>query len=184
MSRRAKFLLLTPLFLLLGIVVVYVFVSWHPANPLRFRVVDASLPSLWQYHEDTQITVAVENVTSTPIYLRYLTLPSPPWVPGTRKVCGSVVSREQHRHRVGAQGNYLLVPAHSTIHVAGLVMNERLEDARAGRLRASYTWMSRLKYRCSTFSEWCGRRVPQKLSRYLPRPSHGVDECPLEATVP
>lgn len=184
MSRRTKFLLLTPLFLLLGIVAVYAFVSWHPGKPLRFRVVNVPLPSLWKYHSDAHITVAVENVTSTPIYLRHLTMPSPTWAPGTRKVCGAIVSREQLHHRVGPDGNYLLIPAHGTIHVAALVMNERVEDARAGRLRASYKWMSLIKYRYSTLSEWCRRRVPGKLSHFVPQPSHGMDEELIQPAAP
>jgi len=184
MSRRTKLIILAIFFVLLAIPAVYLAFHWHPRSPLRFRVVETALPPMAYYHTDTQVTVAVENVTSVPIYLRYMTLPSPAWAPHMRKVSGAVVSREQRAHKAGPQENYLLVPAHSTIHTAAFILNERVEDARAGKLVAEYKWMSLGKFLIHSVSQWMVRRVPKSMSRFLPEPALGVDATSLEAVGP
>ncbi|QIF01989.1 hypothetical protein [Roseimicrobium sp. ORNL1] len=72
MSRRPSITILSVFLVLLGIPMVYLFLSWDPGNPIRFRVVAVTpatpAPGLPEYPFLVEFTVT--NTTLVPLTLR------------------------------------------------------------------------------------------------------------------
>ncbi|QIF01979.1 hypothetical protein [Roseimicrobium sp. ORNL1] len=149
MPRRAKLLITTALLVLLAIPAAYVALTWHVADPFRFRYVGrgevemmenpfdadaAKVPAVW-------IFIEMQNTTNLPIYF----------------VGGGVwTERDRHSPRpcifLSAQGDP--IPRQGTIRLETLVDPEVLQRLEHDAFEVSYDSISGTQARARELAFW------------------------------
>lgn len=183
MSRRTK-LIITALFLVLvSIPVVYVVLTWSPAEPLRFRVVgDRTVETPRDGRTRRVLEIEIENTSMVPV----------------QTMSGSLILRDQDgEHDVGPAGLLniviphsrnlapVIIPSHSSIrreawldayeHRDPFILKASLQGA-----TIQYWWHSATKAQGRLIFLWLKEHGPEFASKLRINLEHEKDEAPLE----
>ncbi|RBP36981.1 hypothetical protein DES53_115122 [Roseimicrobium gellanilyticum] len=177
MSRRTK-LLVAALFLVpFTILVVALFLTWSPANPLRIRMERlVETPEILRNDGYTYIEFTVENTSPIPVYLISL------------RTAHSEETANLHEHLTYVTATQLdsdlrthlssgMIPAHSSVVFTELwpKEGERVNES------ASYVWASAPKRTVIGILAWIHRHTPKSLQKHhlLPHVPPNVDVTPI-----
>lgn len=181
MSRRTKLLIIGLFLVPLGIIVAHGILTWRPENPLRFRVVTIQGAPARFAEYTTQLGVHVENSSSATIYLKsahILSRDGSDWGKGHHgfsEWAGEGV-------RVGEELEFISIPPHSSIRANLFVTEDRMEDAKAGRLSVRYFWISSTRDTMASACLWLYGHCPERFQSSLPTPpDYACDITPLHA---
>ncbi|RBP36972.1 hypothetical protein DES53_115113 [Roseimicrobium gellanilyticum] len=163
MSRRTKFILSGLFLLLLGVPVVYLFLTWSPENSFRIRVDTATPmeagPATAGGEARVMLSLLVENTGSAPMHLLGIWHEDDLDAASDARVRASMNS-PLHLAQIKAW-TAETIPPHSTQRTVVLVTPEQAASAQAGGVRAGYVYISQTKFRFVEGWMWLFRRWPQ-----------------------
>ena len=183
MSHRTKLIITTLFLVLLGIPTAYVALTWHPANPLRFRVVHIYPEWTDNPRASRMLCVAVENRSSAPVHLLFAKMREPGEIFDGNHPPGYIDPNSQVERVVISDTGDLVLPAKSVVHVTAFSRRDAIAAMQEGSLCLEYRWMSQIKRKASVASFWLREHSPEVLKQYVPGVYFGVNESPLEASV-
>jgi hypothetical protein len=171
MSRRTK-LLITALFLvLLGIPTVYVALTWHAAEPFRFRYLGRG--EVVMHPEDpfgdgpnvpmVPIFIEVQNTRSHPVYL------------GTGEL--ALERGRGYMPRIGLGWVEAPIPGHGTLRHEILVTPEAAQRVESEALEVTYEWATRTKVKAYECIWWLRTQVEVRLHYSIRPPMLKVDSA-------
>jgi hypothetical protein len=180
MSRRTK-LIITALFLvLLGIPTIYVVLTWHAVNPLRFRLV--SPPPKPGDDRPRTMEFEVENTSAASIHVLIALWDESPEPGKLGALRGSLLSRLNP----GPDGLVrLTVPARSTLRfVSEIEYMSDTEGLHVESAQIQYGWFSHPKYLTSRALDWISSFLPESPQRHYYMYNPDEDIAPLELATP
>jgi hypothetical protein len=178
MSRRAK-LLLTALFLvLLGIPMVYLFLSWEPENPLRFRLLEEKVvidPDGKNCH--AIVRMEVRNTSLAAVQFIWGTFTG-------ESSAGEVIFQAAITDYIPSRGTIQMeISSVDFLTTADLRLVHPGEfHIKEGSMQ--YEWSSRSQAWAGTACDWLRMRLPASLVRFVPGLATLEDVIDVEITSP
>lgn len=187
MSRRTKLLITAVFLVLLAVPVVYVAISWHPPNPLRFRlqssVSDSEVmggPALAGYFI---VQVSIENRTPFPMYFKGAAGSAPHGPHVFRDAPSVFIFSEDMRGRLDAPFTGMqqtLIPAYGEIDVTGLLAPELKNSIHEGAILIHGDWQSRTRELATNAAFWIRTHNPHWVPDIFPALPPTEETMPLE----
>ncbi|MEZ0275646.1 MAG: hypothetical protein ACAH88_12140 [Roseimicrobium sp.] len=186
MSRRTK-LIITALFLvLLGIPAAYVAITWHPANPLRFHLVEQKEIERMGVAGDGIFVITVMNTSNVPIRLglAHLSWRRRSQTEGQDR--GDIFPDFQERDHENDGHDYLFLPPQSS---RICTVNVRYDDvtgppSHETGVQATYHWCSSTKGRVLDSCDWLREHTPVILHPVIPKFHLDGDDTQIDPMLP
>lgn len=187
MSRRTKLLVTAVFLMLLAVPVAYIFLTWHPENPLRFEVVEHA-PGM-ETEVDTEsayttIYVKITNTSSSTIhtYSDFVLNDRPP--PGENPYRGMI---EFETHADGRPRVYLgegfQFPPECVCYATCLIHPDEVHLWRSRGytdFTVVYSWCSSPRVYALQACTWLRSRLPESFRSIIPEIETEQQRTPLE----
>ncbi|MEZ0276077.1 MAG: hypothetical protein ACAH88_14310 [Roseimicrobium sp.] len=180
MSRRTKYIIAALFLVLLTVPVVYLFLTWSPERPLRFRLLtpQPKLGEIWTQ----RCTFEIENTSAVSIYLL-----KAGWEevsdPGMQDTYYGSLLNVSHPGLTGP-GFYgsqaLELAPHSTVRVESDMGFDPFGGPEVERAMIHHSWVSHPKYVACAMLDDLFTQLPKSLQRFHPTPKLNEDIIPLE----
>ncbi|RBP36946.1 hypothetical protein DES53_11587 [Roseimicrobium gellanilyticum] len=184
MSRRIKFLILALFLVLLAIPLVHLFLTWSPANPLRFQVLSQrNLPEQPGSLVHRELHIEVRNTSSTAIRLAYAVFFHHREL--TRSPYGRLELQPETAERSMASAELpeeILIPAGGVWRERALVSWHKTETADPSDLVVGYGYMSSTRYLLVDWYWSLSSLVPDSWSGAIEPATYNKSYAPLETT--
>jgi hypothetical protein len=210
MSRRTKLAILALFLVLLAVPMAYIALTWNPDAALRFRVEYLAPPSEESASADRKLRVSIENTSPAPIHFygagmtgestqAVIPDPYPSKFMVIRDLMSGIVAPQLLQLDTPFDSEYpiivppflvfdtafgqaLVVPAHSTVHVAAILPPKLVDSIPPRDIFVHYHWETHTRVTARNIVEWFRQHSPSWAERLLPRLLHRQDTTPLQGT--
>jgi hypothetical protein len=168
MSRRTKVILLAIFVVLLGLPTIYVALTWHPPNPLRFRLL-AVYPDGTLSGGEKLLRIRIENTSIAPVQFDCAAID-----PRSDSLTGGSGSLDPQVQFDGKKLHMLsppTIPSAGAIELNAILDGDLVDEAEQGSLSIQYHWRSQLLLRENDVRDWFHEHVPffrHERLKYIP----------------
>jgi hypothetical protein len=179
MSRRAKLIIVAIFLALLSVPAVYLGLTWHPQNPLRFITTPGEHAPV-ALGSEVMVPLTIENTSRAPIHLLVASFFDTSHTGKFDDSLGVITPELQINSGINTSPEYILIPASGQFACIAMLDHASYARLRSGSAQIEYLWASRIKYQAIEALDHLRTSLSPAWYHFVPAPTIGQDRASVQ----